>query len=299
MIEKPDISIVIPTFNGKKKIINLLQSIENQFFRNLEVIVVIDGSTDETSKAIKALNLSFRLIIISQSNKGRAAARNTGAAEAKSDLILFLDDDMRITTDTISKHIAFHNDFIENICLMGTASEDFLLCKTDFQKFKAYTSRTWEADLPSKKPLPQNNYFFMAAHLSLRKSLLQSLNGFDSSLSDAEDFELGIRIKAAQIAVYFDKAIIAYHDDFINCSKFINRQLQYKEAHQALKKSNPRATNISFYSFKNNSTIKAFVYMILKGSMMPWLIDNFNIFVVLPRKIRYKFYAAVVHSNLV
>ena len=90
----PCISIVIPAYNAGKYIEKCIQSIINQTYRNFEIIIVNDGSTDNT-KAIceKYVKLDNRIKLISTENRGAGCARNTGIAEAKGKYISFIDSD--------------------------------------------------------------------------------------------------------------------------------------------------------------------------------------------------------------
>lgn len=87
----PLISVIIPTYNRANFLHEAIESINNQNYSNLEIIIVDDGSTDNTKKIVK--NLGSNLKYIYQKNKGPAAARNTGLKVAKGEIIGFLDSD--------------------------------------------------------------------------------------------------------------------------------------------------------------------------------------------------------------
>lgn len=86
----PLVSIVIPSYNAEKTIGQCLESIKNQSYPNLEVIVVDDGSKDETIKSVSKYNVS---IIALENNYGAPHAMNVGAELAKGEYIFFLDSD--------------------------------------------------------------------------------------------------------------------------------------------------------------------------------------------------------------
>lgn len=88
------ISIIIPIYNGEKYIEGCLNSILNQTFNNYEVVIVNDGSTDNTLKIIENYRESFeRIIIKTIKNSGPGVARNIGIELANGDLICFVDSD--------------------------------------------------------------------------------------------------------------------------------------------------------------------------------------------------------------
>ena len=86
----PLFSVVIPLFNKEDYIKNTIQSVLNQSFKNFELIVVNDGSTDNSFKLAKeCLQGSSNCRIIDQNNQGLSASRNRGVKEAKGELIAF------------------------------------------------------------------------------------------------------------------------------------------------------------------------------------------------------------------
>ena len=92
----PLVSIVIPTYNAQDWIIGLLESVVNQTYRNIEVIIVNDGSTDSSLELISnfVMNFSdFKVHVITQENSGVSAARNEGVRNAQGDLLAFVDSD--------------------------------------------------------------------------------------------------------------------------------------------------------------------------------------------------------------
>src|SRR3989344_1647210 len=91
------VSIIIPTFNEEKTIANCLKYIKNQTYKPVEVIVVDDGSTDNTEKIIKDLlgqDGAKNLKLIHQNHKGPGPARNLGAKQAEGGILIFADADM-------------------------------------------------------------------------------------------------------------------------------------------------------------------------------------------------------------
>lgn len=106
----PRLSIVIPTYQRRASVLATLRTLygevpadDRRFF---EVIVVVDGSTDGTKQAVRTLDAPYRLVIVEQSNKGGAAARNRGAERAQGRFVLFIDDDMRAGPGLVAAHLA-------------------------------------------------------------------------------------------------------------------------------------------------------------------------------------------------
>lgn len=99
-------SIIIPVYNGEKHIEKCLNSIENQTYSNYEVIVINDGSTDDTLSILK----NYDVEIIDKENEGQGIARNRGINKAKGDYILFVDADDFLDKKTLEKI----NEILEN-----------------------------------------------------------------------------------------------------------------------------------------------------------------------------------------
>lgn len=96
------VSIIVPVYNGSKTIKRCIDSITNQTFSNIEIIVVDDGSDDDTISLIESFN-DPRIRIIKKKHSGVSRARNSGLVESRGDYLMFVDGDDTIRKDTISK----------------------------------------------------------------------------------------------------------------------------------------------------------------------------------------------------
>lgn len=91
---RPQVSVIIPVYNVEKYVRRCLKSIENQTYRNLEIIVVNDGSTDDSERICREEeSQDSRIHVISKINEGAGYARNTGMDNASGDYFLFVDSD--------------------------------------------------------------------------------------------------------------------------------------------------------------------------------------------------------------
>jgi glycosyltransferase involved in cell wall biosynthesis len=287
-------SIIIPTYNGAHRISNTLDAIINQSVSPEEVIVVIDGSTDQTEKVVEEYLKKFiNLKIIKQPNLGRAGVRNTGVKYATSDLLIFYDDDMRPCRDSIARHVEFHKNCHNAIC-GGNQLEDVEVMKSDIQHYKALLSRKWTAKYDEGlNLLSEKNLFLTAANMSMTKTLFNALGGFNEKLRDAEDYELAVRAYERGIPIYFDKSNIAWHDDFITCKSYINRQRQYNAMTEPL---NALFPSIYLRKPKNRDHLpflKRLVYGFFVNFRWSEWIDGQKL-IFLPKRIRYKIYGVVI-----
>lgn len=94
------VSVIIPLYNNEKYILDCIRSVINQSYKNVEIIVVDDGSTDGGKKIVEGIN-SDKITLFTQVNGGPSKARNKGIELCKGDWILFLDSDDCITTNAI------------------------------------------------------------------------------------------------------------------------------------------------------------------------------------------------------
>lgn len=98
--DKPLVSIIVPIYNVEKYLSACMESIVNQTYSNIEIILVNDGSTDKSFEiANQFLNQCDNVILINQSNKGVSVARNKGLEIAKGEWIVFVDSDDIISLD--------------------------------------------------------------------------------------------------------------------------------------------------------------------------------------------------------
>lgn len=100
------VSVIIPCFNAKDWIIKAIKSVESQIFQPLEIIIVDDGSTDDSVPLIENYSCSIQLSVLTQTNNGPASARNYGVSKAIGDYIAFLDADDEWSEDRLSKQIS-------------------------------------------------------------------------------------------------------------------------------------------------------------------------------------------------
>ena len=105
----PKVSVIIPVYNGANYITETLNSVLIQAYKNIEVIVVNDGSTDKTEEIVKSFGDRIRYFV--QKNKGVSSARNFGLLKAEGEYVQFLDADDLLFEDKIFNQIEF---FIKN-----------------------------------------------------------------------------------------------------------------------------------------------------------------------------------------
>lgn len=293
-------SVIISTYNGAHKILNLLYALSIQTVLPDEVIIVVDGSTDNSIQLLNENRSKYPYIkVVWQLNGGRAKVRNRGVLEASNELLIFFDDDMRPIKDCIEMHVHHHLTHSESI-LTGGTKEEILPTSADIFCFKSSLSDKWNHQLLnySDTPMPKEFSFITAANFSLSKSSWLLLNGFDERLTDAEDYDLAIRAAQINIPMYYNIKAFAWHDDFVTCRRYIKRLREYKDAHLYLQKIKPDLYPLNHkYAVLLPSGLKSIFFKLFCSSVWIDSVDA-NIWkYILPRKIRYRLYDWILTAN--
>ncbi|MGZ3885400.1 MAG: glycosyltransferase family 2 protein [Bacteroidia bacterium] len=202
-------SVVIPTYNRAPFIERTIRSVLKQSFGGYEIIVVDDGSTDNTNEIVSALMLEFpeRISYVYQANSERAAARNTGAKHAKGDYILFFDSDDLL----YEQHLSVARDSI-----LQYKRPEFLHLRYDVKDHGLRLLREGPSfSAPPNRQLIEGN-FLSCNGVLLRKDIALA-NPFNETrvLSALEDWELWLRLAAKYPLVYINTitSTIINHDE--------------------------------------------------------------------------------------
>lgn len=103
-----DVSVIIPVYNRAATVMDAVQSVLAQTYPTFELLIVDDGSIDNSLELISSLDDPRIRIIRHANNKGAAAARNTGIREARNQVVAFLDSDDIWNDDKLARHLPFH-----------------------------------------------------------------------------------------------------------------------------------------------------------------------------------------------
>lgn len=212
-------SVVMPAYNAANYISNALDSVRNQTFRDYEVVIVNDGSTDNTSEIIKNYFKNFSSMhykLIEQKNKGIGGARNSGIKETEGDFIAFLDADDKWNNEKLARvnnYIKKHPD-VDLICHNEyLVRDERIISKLVYGPFKNY------ADL-----LFRRNCISTSATVVRRTKLFEAgLFSENMNFNGVEDYELWLRLSKICDIKYLHEVLGEYtiNDDSIT-SNIIN-----------------------------------------------------------------------------
>ncbi len=188
----PEISVIIPAYNAELTIVETIESVLQQTFRDFEIIVINDGSQDRTPILVQAIPDS-RVQVITYQNGGVCAARNRGISRAKGEFIAFLDADDLWTRDKLELQRAALQDHPEagvaysSTCLMNMNSHGGL---PTFHP--TFIQAEW-AEIAYEKLLVQN-FIHSGSNPLIRREAIASVGEFDSYCSSSADWDYWLRL---------------------------------------------------------------------------------------------------------
>lgn len=199
----PEISVIVPTYNYAHFIGDCLDSIFAQTYKDFEVIVIDDGSTDDTARVLEKYKGEIRYIY--QENKGLPAARNTGIQAAQGEYLAFLDSDDLWLPEKLDEQIRFLRNDTDMGIIFSDASafnEKGMIRKSILKEENICTGFCFQR-------LFMGNYLVMPT-VMIRKRCLVESGLFDESLTAVEDYDLWLRISLFYKIGFVDKVLAMY-----------------------------------------------------------------------------------------
>lgn len=219
----PLVSIVIPAYNAGMYIANAIASCRRQTYDNIEIVVIDDGSTDDTREVLGAMG--DLLVLTNDRNRGGSFSRNRGIGAARGRFVKFLDADDILVEDSIERQVRRSLELDVRSLAYGTFARIFDGGKvTEFGnsvvKPGSIASMVVKHDIQTSTPLH-------------RKSLLEEVGGFDERFNSSQEWNLHVRLTGKEIRFrFFDDRILWYreHDsEFRICTqRFRARDFGYE-----------------------------------------------------------------------
>ncbi len=203
--KRPAISIVIPTFNRAALLGEAIESLLAQERKADEIIVVDDGSTDDTPQVLSRFGSA--ITAITQSNQGRSAARNVGLRAAQGDLITFLDSDDSLPPESIARRARV----LESQPEIGVVYSDVLLVNQEGERITLF-SKAYPVTKPSGRifsELAQRNFIVLSS-VMFRRLPPGEMCYFDEDLDTSEDHDFWLRLSDKVQFQYIDEALVHY-----------------------------------------------------------------------------------------
>jgi len=205
----PKVSIVLPTYNGAKYIWQSIDSCLNQTYKNIELIIVDDGSTDETSEIIKSYKDKRIKYLRHEKNKGLPHALNTGFANATGEYLTWTSHDNYYAKEAIEKMISFLRD----------RNYSFVYC--DFYRFKDENPSNLNiVKLPDVLTLENHND--VGACFLYSRGVYEVIGDYDPDATLAEDYDYWIRVSKKFSMYHLAEPLYSYREcnESLSLSRF-------------------------------------------------------------------------------
>ena len=218
----PKVSVIIPVYNCELYIAQAIESVLNQTYTDYEIIVINDGSTDNTHQVLQPYMKKIRYF--SQENKGLSATRNQGIKMAKGKLISLLDADDLFLYYKLQEQVAI----FEAEPSIGLVQSGWRLVNEKGEKIEDV--KPWhkspELDLVTWLKWKATN----PSGMMFRKEWLERVNGFNEDLRRLEDFDIVIRLALAGCqATWFPKVAVCYRQHRGNMTRNLLAQIEVEE----------------------------------------------------------------------
>lgn len=207
-MEKEKVSIIIPTYNRADCIEQSIRSVLEQTYRKFEVLIVDDGSSDNTQDIVNSIGDERIRYIKMPENKGASAARNEGIRRAACQYIAFQDSDDRWKTDKLEKQMQ---------ALVDNPQAGLVYCAYECQRFDGDTAIVPDAQMPLHdkqgdiyhKLLCRNT--IGAPTVLARRECFDKAGVFCESLTCLEDWELFVRIAKEYEILFMEEPLVIVH----------------------------------------------------------------------------------------
>ena len=228
----PRFSVVVPTRQRRDLVVRLVRLLSDQGLADFEAIVVVDGTTDDTTHALRELRTPFELTVLEQPQQGPAAARNEGASIARGEILLFLDDDMAPDPALLAEHDRSNRDGADLV--LGHLPLDPSSPPTAVAAAVgrwAERRRTRLSATAGDVPVPD----LISGQLSVPREAFERLGGFNVTFSrSCEDLDFGYRARRSGLRIVFNPHAISHQYYEIDAHEYTRRSRDGASASQVL-----------------------------------------------------------------
>jgi peptidoglycan/xylan/chitin deacetylase (PgdA/CDA1 family)/glycosyltransferase involved in cell wall biosynthesis len=221
----PRFTVIVPTHGRRCLVVRLVELLREQELRDFEVVVVVDGADDDTVTALHALELPFPLTVLAQPHGGAAAARNAGAAAARGEILLFLDDDMAPDAALLAQHDRSYRDGAQMV--LGHLPLDPSSPTTaTAASIGGWSERRRARLAASNGMVPVTE--LISGQMSLLRAAFEQLGGFDlaftrGGLVPGADRDFGYRARRAGLKIVFNPDAISHQFYAVDADDFTRR----------------------------------------------------------------------------
>jgi glycosyltransferase involved in cell wall biosynthesis len=200
----PKVSVIIPTYNRAKLVERAINSVLVQTFKDFELFIIDDASTDNTKQIVKKFRDERIKIIHHQKNKGGSAARNTGIKTAIGEYIAFLDDDDEWIPTKLEKQMRFFERCKRNVGLIYSWAEIIDEKKDLFVKSQSKVKGTFLREILERS-------FLISSTVIVKKACFHSVGLFDENFISCQDREMWTRIATRYEVELLPECLVRYY----------------------------------------------------------------------------------------
>jgi GT2 family glycosyltransferase len=262
-------TVVIPTYNRVRSLVQVLQALERQTasLSRYEVVVVLDGCTDETESALATYKPPFELRWHQQENSGLAAARNRGAQHARHEVLLFVDDDVLPDPGLVAAHLQAHEQHA------GVIVQGYMPIPEGWSQDGAtllYARRYEEAMSLLREGVP-GQWHLWSGNISIRRQTFERVGGFDPALFrryGGEDTDFSLRAAALRVDLLFDRRASAEHRQRVSSRRSLASQAFWEGFSRVVL---ARRHDLALESFAGCTPERLGDHLVVAAWRLPWL----------------------------
>lgn len=233
--EPPRVSVVIPTYNGEKYVRDAIDSVLAQSFEDFEILVIDDGSSDNTVAVVESYDDERVILHDNEKNLGIAGNMNRGAALATGDVLAFLDQDDYWRTKKLERHIARHDDDDTAVVYSDVEVVDIDGTTLEYADPPAPAS----AGLPLVRQLYVHlNFLRSFSCVTIDRDAWLDTGSLDESFTVSADYDLYIRVAADYRFAYVDAPLAVKRNHEGNASG--NYAALYEDVQRILSRTRER-----------------------------------------------------------
>lgn len=209
----PSVTVVIPTHQRRETLRRTLESLQTQSVdpSSFEVVVATDACDDGSAEMVDAFPAAYGLRRVDPSGRGRAAACNAAIAAARGEVLIVLDDDMRVVAEFVERHRSHHPPGSRR-CVLGAVPVEI---EPGAPRAAHYVKEKFDLHLARLEEDPEHlgrTRSFYTGNASLRTETMREAGGFDESFGiyGNEDVELALRLRRAGVELGYDPEALAH-----------------------------------------------------------------------------------------
>jgi GT2 family glycosyltransferase len=241
--QDPDFSISLCSRGRPRRLLRCLEHLQRQQGAvSFEVLLVVDAPEEELQEALRRLQPTIPVHLLTRTDGSLASARNAGLERARGRFVLFINDDTLAQPDLLQQHLRGHTSHSDEVCVLGSFDRlpelrtralaraiEVLGCEFPYAGMQAGQTYDWNR--------------FWTANVSLSRQRVLEVGGFDESYAGygCEDTDLGLRLTQRGVAVLYHPDAKALHDHPMDLTALRARQLQVARAYTHFFVKNPTA----------------------------------------------------------